>query len=199
MARSTTDGATGVARPGKAPSESSETRVVAASDASAEAREQALIADRLAAIGTLAAGAAHEINNPLTYSLINVDHVLRKLRALSAEGGEFATAGGGDALPQLIHSLSQASEGMQRVRTIVRNLLTFSNGRFGPRTLVDVRAIVESAVQMSMHELVHRARVVRDFAEVPPVEANEAALAQVFLNLIINAAQSIPEGERDRS
>ena len=102
-----------------------------------------------------------------------------------------------EALPQLIRSLEQAGDGMQRVRAIVRNLLTFSNGGFDSRTLVDVRAIVESSIQMSMHELVHRARVVRDFGEVPPVEANEAALGQVFLNLLINAAQAIREGDVD--
>jgi signal transduction histidine kinase len=175
---------------------SSETRVVAGAGAKDESREHLLVADRLAAIGTLAAGAAHEINNPLTYALINVDHVLRQLRALSARGGLGPVGGDGvDPLPLLIRSLEHAGEGMQRVRAIVRNLLTVSNGGFEPRTLVDVRAIVESSIQMSMHELVHRARVVRDFGDVPPVEANEAALGQVFLNLLVNAAQAIPEGD----
>ncbi len=160
-----------------------------------ETRERLLLADRLAAIGTLAAGAAHEINNPLTYALINVEHVLRQLRALSAAGGQMTAEEGVDELPQLIRSLEQAGDGMQRVRAIVRNLLTFSNGGFATRTLVDVRAIAESSIQMSMHELVHRARLVRHFSEVPPVEANEAALGQVFLNLLVNAAQAIPEGD----
>jgi signal transduction histidine kinase/ActR/RegA family two-component response regulator len=173
----------------------SETRVATMPPSGDDSRERLLLADRLAAIGTLAAGAAHEINNPLTYSLINVEHVLRKLRAFSAAGGELASEAEGDLLPQLIRSLEQAGDGMQRVRAIVRNLLTFSNGGLTPRTLVDVRAIVESSIQMSMHELVHRATLVRDFGDVPPVEANEAALGQVFLNLIVNAAQAITEGD----
>jgi CheY-like chemotaxis protein len=174
----------------------SETRVATAPQVDDETRERLLVADRLAAIGTLAAGAAHEINNPLTYALINVDHVLRQLRALSAAGGLAAFAHDGvDPLPQLVRSLEQAGDGMQRVRAIVRNLLTFSTGGFAPRTLVDVRGIVESSIQMSMHELVHRARVVRDFGDVPPVEANEATLGQVFLNLLVNAAQAVPEGD----
>jgi signal transduction histidine kinase len=173
----------------------SETRVATVPPASDDMRERLLLADRLAAIGTLAAGAAHEINNPLTYALINVDHVLRQLRTHAAAGGDLFVDGAVDALPLLIRSLEQAGDGMQRVRAIVRNLLTFSNGGFAPRTLVDVRAIVESSIQMSMHELVHRARVVRDFGDVPPVEANEAGLGQVFLNLLVNAAQAIPEGD----
>jgi signal transduction histidine kinase/ActR/RegA family two-component response regulator len=172
----------------------SEVRVAAAALDSDEDRKRMLLADRLAAIGTLAAGAAHEINNPLTYALINVEHVLRQLRAFSAAGGEIVTDTGADSLPALVRSLEQANDGMQRVRAIVHNLLTFSSGGVAVRTLVDVRAIVESSIQMSMHELVHRARVVRRFSEVPPVEANEAALGQVFLNLLVNAAQAIPEG-----
>jgi signal transduction histidine kinase/ActR/RegA family two-component response regulator len=172
----------------------SESRIASAPLSAEEIRQRVLLADRLAAIGTLAAGAAHEINNPLTYTLINVEHVLRQLRAHAATGGALVLDDGTDSLPQLIRSLAQASDGMQRVRAIVHNLLTFSSGGLAARSLVDIRSIVESSIQMSMHELVHRARVVRDFNDVPPVEANEAALGQVFLNLLVNAAQAIPEG-----
>jgi CheY-like chemotaxis protein/anti-sigma regulatory factor (Ser/Thr protein kinase) len=63
--------------------------------------------------------------------------------------------------------------------------------------MTDVRGIVESAIQMAWHEIRHRARLVKRLAEVPPVDANEARLGQVFLNLLINAAQAIPEGHAD--
>lgn len=159
-----------------------------------DAHERLLIADRLAGIGTLAAGAAHEINNPLTYALLNVDHALRQMRVAAAEGALLPAGDAEDALPALIRALEQAQDGMQRVRAIARNLLTFSRGAIDTRSLVDVRAIVESSIQMAMHEIVHRARVVREFGDVPPVEANEAALGQVFINLLVNAAQAIPEG-----
>lgn len=159
-----------------------------------DAEERLLIADRLAGIGTLAAGAAHEINNPLTYALMNVDHVLRRLRTAIAAGSMLPVDTGEDELPSMTHALSRAVEGMQRVRGIVRNLLTFSQGGLEPRSVVDVRAILESSLQMAMHEIAHRARVVRELGDVPPVEANEGALGQVFLNLLVNAAQSIPEG-----
>jgi PAS domain S-box-containing protein len=161
-----------------------------------EVGEKLLRNDRLAAIGTLAAGAAHEINNPLTYAMINSEHVLRQLRIIVAESrpdsnGPDALA----ALPPLLNSLVQAIDGMTRIREIVRNLMTFSQGTVEARSLVDVRSVVESSIQMALHEIVHRARLVRELSEVPPVEANEARLGQVFLNLIVNAAQAIPEGD----
>jgi CheY-like chemotaxis protein len=159
-----------------------------------DAQERLLIADRLAGIGTLAAGAAHEINNPLTYALLNVDHALRQMRIAASEGAMLPLGGDDDVLPAMIRSLELAQHGMERVRSIARNLLTFSRGALDTRTLVDVRAIVESSIQMTMHEIAQRARVVREFGEVPPVEANEAALGQVFINLLINAVQAIPEG-----
>jgi CheY-like chemotaxis protein len=75
----------------------------------------------------------------------------------------------------------------------VRNLLIFSRDTVEPRALVDVRSVVESCIQMALHEIEPRARLVRTLAEVPPVEANQAQLGQAFLNLMINAAQAIPE------
>jgi PAS domain S-box-containing protein len=155
--------------------------------------------DRMAALGTLSAGVAHEINNPLTYLLVNLEHVLRRLRAACASDdpvGELASAS--DGLTGLARSLQHAVEGANRVRQIVRDLLTFSQGNIEHVGPVDVRGIVESATQMAWHEIRHRARLTRSLAELPPVEANEARLGQVFLNLLVNAAQAIPEGQADR-
>jgi nitrogen-specific signal transduction histidine kinase/CheY-like chemotaxis protein len=157
-----------------------------------EAREKLLLADRLAAIGTLAAGAAHEINNPLTYAMLNADHVLRQLRIVVAEKLADAPDVAAQLTP-LLDAMLQAVDGMTRIREIVRNLMTFSQGTVESRALVNVRSVVESSIQMALHEIVHRAHLVRDLGEVPPVEANEARLGQVFLNLIVNAAQAIPE------
>ena len=160
-----------------------------------DAQERLLIADRLAGIGTLAAGAAHGINDPLTYALLNVDHALRQMRIAAAEGAVLPLGEDDNVLPAMVRALELAQDGMERVRAIARNLLTFSRGTLDARSLVDVRAIVESSIQMTMHEIAQRARVVREFGEVPPVEANEAALGQVFINLLVNAAQAIPEGD----
>jgi len=160
---------------------------------------QAVERHRMAALTTLSAGVAHQINNPLTYLLVNLEHVTRKLRAASASYDpmtELAGAKGG--LPELVQSLQHAIEGANRIKQVVRDLLTFAQGRADHRRLVDVRGIVESAAQMAWHEIRHRARLCKVLAEVPLVEANEARLGQVFLSLLLNAAQAIPEGEADR-
>ncbi len=165
-----------------------------------EFQHQLLQRDRMAALGTLSAGVAHEINNPLTYLLVNLEHVLRRLRAASASDDpieELAAVGTG-GLASLAQSLQQAVDGANRVKQIVRDLLTFSQGNVEHRGMVDVRGILESATQMAWHEIRHRARLVKSLAEVPPVEANEARLGQVFLNLLVNAAQAIPEGQADK-
>jgi CheY-like chemotaxis protein len=147
--------------------------------------------DRLAALGTLAAGVAHEINNPLTYVMVNLEHVARQLRARIAAG---------DALDQeemeaQLTALGQAIEGATRVRSIVRDLMTFSGGHVESKSPIDPRRVLEAALQMAAHELRPRARVEKRLHEVPFVLANEARLGQVFLNVIINAARAIAEGD----
>jgi PAS domain S-box-containing protein len=159
-----------------------------------QARARILQSDRLAALGTLAAGTAHEINNPLTYTVLNCEHVLRELRVLAA-GKARATA---EQLQEMIASLARSVDGAMQVRQIVRQLTLFAcGGNVERRAPIDVRGVVESAIQMALHQIVFRARLVRSLAQVPAVYANEASLGQVFLNLLVNAAQSIPEGRPD--
>jgi signal transduction histidine kinase/CheY-like chemotaxis protein len=160
------------------------------------AHDRRALADRLSAVETLAAGLAHEINNPLTYTLINVESMLRRMRVFatappSAPVADEMTA----ALPSFVESLDQTLHGLRRVRQVVRSLMAFSRGGIGGSKPVDVRGLVESATQMALHEVVHRARLIRDLREVPAVMANESALGHVFLGLIVNAAQAIPLGD----
>ncbi len=160
---------------------------------------QAVERQRMAALTTLSAGVAHQINTPLTYLLVNLEHVTRRLRAASASYDpmtELVSAKGG--LPELVQSLQHAIEGANRIKQVVRDLLTFAQGNADHRRLVDVRGIVESAAEMAWHEIRHRARLCKSLAEVPLVEANEARLGQVFLSLLVNAAQAIPEGQANR-
>src|SRR5579884_608919 len=189
------------ATPQPSPPEAPEAAAPEEDAAERSARQHRLVQrDRMAALGTLAAGVAHEINNPLTYLLVNVEHVLRRVRAASASDDPIAelTQDGTGGLSGLAQSLQHAVEGANRVRQIVRDLLTFAQGNVEQRGPVDVRGILESATQMAWHEIRHRARLVKSFAEVPPVDANEARLGQVFLNLLVNAAQAIPEGQANR-
>lgn len=143
--------------------------------------------ERLAAMGILAATVAHEINNPLTYVLAN-------LEVLSARVDKLGPALGPVASTRSM--LGDIREGAERVRRIVRDLKAFSreDDHVEP---TDVTTVLERAVVLAGSELRHRARLVRDYRPVPVVAANEARLGQVFLNLLVNAAQAIPEGAPD--
>jgi PAS domain S-box-containing protein len=149
------------------------------------AGERLALAGRMASVGTLAAGVAHEVNNPLAYVIANL--------ASANEAAEACAA----ACPDLRQSLREARDGAERVRQIVAELRTFSRPDQSARGPVDVRRVLDAAVNLARHEIRHRARVVKEYADVPCVVANEGRLAQAFLNLVVNAAQSIPEGQVD--
>jgi len=149
--------------------------------------------DRLSAMGTLAAGVAHEINNPLAYALANLDLAARRIKKRSALARD--AEGQADVvedLEQLERMLEIAREGMDRVRTIVKDLRTFARGDDDRLVPVDVRRVLESSINIALGEIRHRARLVRDYREVPVLLANESRLGQVFLNLLVNAAQAVP-------
>ena len=151
--------------------------------------QRMLASDRMASVGALAAGVAHEINNPLAYVIANLS-IARESLALVPPSS---------ATQEIDDALAQAREGAERVRAIVRDLKSFTRTDEDKRGPVDVRRAIEQALAMAHNELRHRARLVLDHAEVPPVDANEARLAQVFLNLIVNAAQALPEREIERN
>jgi len=157
-----------------------------------------MLADRLASLGTLAAGVAHEINNPLLYVSMNLEYVTSELQRIVgqlASGGAHKASETVPQLEALDRPLHEAREGAQRVKDIVRDLRSFSTGGGGERVWpVDISAIMESALRMARNEIKYRAEVVRQYGETPMVDANESRMAQVFLNLLINAAQAIPEG-----
>jgi CheY-like chemotaxis protein len=168
--------------------------------AAADLENRLLQRDRMAALGTLSAGVAHEINNPLTYVLVNLEYVMRRLCAGGASD-DSVTELAGSANPGpagLIQALSHAVEGVSRIRCVVANLSAFAQGNVERPGPLDVRGILESAAQLAWLEIRHRARLSKSFAEVPQVVANEAHLGQVFLSLLINAAHAIPEGQADR-
>lgn len=143
------------------------------------------LADRLVSVGTLAAGVAHEINNPLTYVIASLDSALGQLR----DGDPPSPA-----REELEQDIRRARVGSQRIADVVGGIKTLSRVDEEEVGAADVRAIVESAVEMTQNEIRHRATLVRDFADVPPVRANPSRLRQVFLNLLVNAAQAIAPG-----
>lgn len=142
-----------------------------------------LLADRMASLGTLAAGVAHEINNPLAYMVANVDFARQELRARGAA-----------RVDALVAALDEAAEGGARVRHIVSGLKTFSRADDGALGPVEVDRVIQLVVRMAQQQIRGKARLVLDLGPVPPVHANEAQLGQVILNLLVNAAQALPDG-----
>ena len=172
-------------------------------------QEQLLIAERLASVGMLAASVAHEINNPLAVISGNLEFTAQSLAELAAAAGateapphladtaqERFSAHTAAKLLEAMETLRDAQEAAERVRLIVRDLKLFSRSadeeQRGP---VEIERVIESSIRMASNEIRHRAQLVREYQTVPPVEANEARLGQVFLNLIVNAAQAIPDGK----
>src|SRR5205085_300218 len=163
--------------------------VVMVSDVSDRRKLQAqlMLADRMSSLGTLSAGVAHEINNPLAYVIASLDLVADRLPEIASmlgrEGGQF-----------LEQQVQRAREGTDRVRKIVRDLKSFSRADEETVTVTDLVKSLNTSLTLVWNEIKHRARLVKDFDRLPPVRANEARLGQVFINLFVNAAQAMPEG-----
>ncbi len=159
-------------------------------------QHQLMMADRMASVGTLAAGAAHEINNPLAYVLGNIDFALRETKGAL---GLQPTADLSAKLRDVDQALNEAKEGAERVRHVVRDLKLFSRSEEEQRGAIDLRSVAESSIRMAWNEIRHRAKLVKDYADVAPVDADPSRMGQVLLNLLVNAAQAIPEGHADRN
>jgi signal transduction histidine kinase len=150
--------------------------------------------ERLTALGTLAAGMAHEINNLLTYLSLNLTGTMQTLASMDRSSDRAR-----DSLDSAELMLRDALDGSQRIRDIVDNVLQFSRAESPPSAHVDVRRCLEAALHVVMSELRVRARLVIEQGELPPVLADEGSLGQVFVNLLTNAAQAIEAGFPDRN
>ncbi|HEX9296648.1 MAG TPA: response regulator, partial [Polyangiaceae bacterium] len=159
--------------------------------------------DRMASLGTLAAGIAHEINNPLTYVIANLqlleeemprlihDYLGAVQRAGSSPDARAATTV--NRLNEASARLHDALEGAERIRGIVLHVKTFSRAGDEHRTFVDVRSILDSSIKVVFSEIRQRARLVKEYEHVPLILANPGQLGQVFLNLLLNAAHAIED------
>ncbi len=148
---------------------------------------QLVASERLASIGTLAAGVAHEINNPLAFVLANLTYAIEELERQIPQAGEVAQA------------LREAKDGASRVRDIVRDLKVFSRRDGEESGGADLCRVIESAVHLAQNEIRHRARLEVEVGKLPPVKGSEKRLGQVVLNLLVNAAQAIPDGHADEN
>ncbi len=173
---------------------------------------QLLQSEKLASIGQLAAGVAHEINNPIGFVNSNLgtlrNYIDSLLHLIDAYGPMEAAAS-----PELrrqietakaradltfvrqdiVGLIAESIDGAGRVRRIVHDLRDFSHPGESEWQSVDLQAGLESTLNVAWNEIKFKADVVRDYGELPPVECLSSQINQVFLNLLLNAAQSIPE------
>lgn len=169
-----------------------EQRRVSSAMAEERAQMQArlLLADRMSSLGTLAAGVAHEINNPLAYLVTSLEVMSKRLPDLAGP----ARGLDGEPTEWLRRHLDRARDGAERVRLIVRGLKAFSRADEETMGIVDPRRALDTSIALVLSEIRLRAQLVKDYDTLPPVWANEARLGQVFLNLLVNATQAIPSG-----
>jgi two-component system NtrC family sensor kinase len=168
-----------------------------------QAQSQLLQSEKMASIGQLAAGVAHEINNPIGFVSSNlgtltryVEDILRVVDAGADNPAAEALAREID-LPFLrtdLHSLlSESQDGLDRVRKIVANLKDFSHVDQAEWQHADLLAGLESTVNVVWHELKYKTDIVRELQPLPLVRCMPAQINQVLMNLLINAVQAIAE------
>lgn len=182
-------------------------------------RQQLVHSDRLAALGQLAASVAHEINNPAGYVLGNVcllkesmdgiGALVQGIRAVAAAEADPARrerlsrllveADADATLEDITEMLDACMTGMERVSAIVKDLRVFARADLDQVEMVSLHSAVATAVNIARVETRRRARLETDLQPVPAIAGHSGRLAQVVLNLVINAAHAIEEGEPDKN
>lgn len=175
-----------------------------------EAQNQLLQSEKMASIGQLAAGVAHEINNPVGFIKSNLGtlqrymlDLVRMIQAYAASEGELApetretveglrNALDMDFLLEDLQSLlAETTDGVQRVQDIVRDLKSFSHVNSAEQSWANLETGLDSTLNIVWNELKYKAQVVKEYAGLPEVLCAPAQLNQVFMNLLVNAAQAI--------
>ena len=158
----------------------------------AELRRRLVVSGRLAAVGELAAGIAHEINNPLSFigaNLRMLDEHWARLRESREKGEEIPW----EVLTEGHEMIQESIEGVSRAAGIVRDVRVLAHGGSRGREQVDVNAVIEHAVRVARPQLGEGIRLERVLAPVPRIHASAGEIEQVLLNLLMNAQGAIGE------
>ncbi|NJK31381.1 MAG: response regulator [Deltaproteobacteria bacterium] len=160
-----------------------------------ELQQRLLHADRLIAIGHLAAGVAHEVNNPASAVLANLellsDCVAELQRRIADPGAASSLAG---TLAECSTAIRAGMAGIERISSVTGSLRNFAKIERDEVEQVDLDDVIESTCVLLNNEIRHRAQLVRDFQPLPHVIGHRAKLTQVFINLLMNAIQAIEPG-----
>ncbi|MCA9705051.1 MAG: response regulator [Myxococcales bacterium] len=143
-------------------------------------------AEQMALVGQLAVGVAHEVNNPLAYIGANIDYTAKRLRQDDEKRWSEELA-----------ALRDAADGVVRISDIVNQLNAHGRKEEQDVKPMRLRDSLELALRIARNQIRHRARVYRQYDDDPVVEADPGRLTQVFLNLLVNAAQAVPTGKRN--
>jgi ligand-binding sensor domain-containing protein/nitrogen-specific signal transduction histidine kinase len=157
------------------------------------ARERLAHAEKLAAMGTLAAGVGHEINNPLAYILSNLRFLSTELRAFAHREEDL------ERRKEVEEALADALQGAERVRKIVHALRTLARAQVEPPKRLELHAMIDRALEVLDPALRQRARIVKEYGPPQAVLGDETRLSQVFFHLIANAIQAIPAEHPERN
>jgi signal transduction histidine kinase len=158
-------------------------------------RDRLAHADRLIAVGQLAAGVAHEINNPAAFILTNLELLAENIQTLAARS---EAAGDHEILRESAELVRDGLAGIQRITKIVRDMRGFSREEQDTIEMVDLNAVIQSARSIAHNEIRHRAQLVLELAPLPPIAGDRTKLGQVVVNLLVNAAQAIEGGGADQ-
>jgi nitrogen-specific signal transduction histidine kinase/ActR/RegA family two-component response regulator len=145
-------------------------------------------AERMALLGRLAAGVAHEINNPLAYVHTSIEVASRELAGIADH----------QRTAKLDEALVRAREGTERVRGIVRDMKLFTRVEGETSESVDLAAVLDSTLALSANAIAPRARILRRYGQAPRAHGTRGRIGQLFLNLLINAVDAIPEGHPEQ-
>jgi PAS domain S-box-containing protein len=150
------------------------------------------VTDRMAALGAMAAGVAHEIDQPITDVVANLELALHTLPGHAQDVRDALGAAAGARLAKIHNALEQARLAAMRTAKTVADLGAFARTDDRKLRAVDVRRPLDWALHVTDSALRESAHLVLDLGPTPPVLAEEKQLGQVFANLLLNAAQSIP-------